>query len=143
MTREKTLTNIVTFEIGYLMSAVRFLTDAEPISVISATAEVAPNDARIDHSMHATLQFPSDVLVEASTNFGLPNWGPWKLIPSWPKVHVTAHCERGDVWLYNFVQPTFYHHLRVKTRNPDGTETTRTEKVYVGKDGLGVESWTT
>jgi len=93
--------------------------------------------------MHATLQFPSDVFVEASTNFGLPNWGPWKLIPSWPKVHVTAHCERGDVRLYNFVQPTFYHHLRVKIRNPDGTETSRIERVYVGKNGLGVQSWTT
>lgn len=61
---------------------------------------------------------------------------PWRygIVPHPPQVRAIVKCDGGDVELYNFVLPTLYHSLTVRTRSGEGYKT-RVEKVYTFSQG--------
>jgi hypothetical protein len=104
----------------------------------ASPAGFVPN---IDRGTTATLSLPNDVVATLNCNLGLlPYLG---FIPRFPRVDVTVECEGGKVELYNFVQPTMYHSIKVHKHD----KTTRVEKVYkftdAKMDGKGEDWWTT
>jgi len=63
-----------------------------------------------------------------------------------PDLKLTVRCENGEVEMNNFVLPTFYHWIRVRTKDISGKGEVkeRMENAYKFGDGTkGEEWWTT
>lgn len=93
----------------YPLSFIRWLLDAEPISVISASAipaHTSTPSAPLDRGTTALLSFPNDVTASLTCDSATPL--PWGIKP---KVEMKIECERGSVYILNFVQPTAYHYV--------------------------------
>ena len=123
------------------MMGARYIAGENPTEVISAVSEPFPGSeeqrAKVDVSTKATLAFPKDVIAELHCNARLPGWGPFGLIPSFPKLSAVADCEGGRVELTNFPGPHMFHSIIVTPK--DGKK--RTETAYKFKDGRGEEWW--
>ncbi|KAF8225364.1 NAD(P)-binding protein [Tricholoma matsutake] len=124
----------------YNLSCIRYLTSSEPISVLSAShvphvPSSSPADfvSNIDLGTTATLSFPNDVVATLNCSF----------IPQMPQCDFTVECEGGNVTMFNFVLPTYYHSIKVYIRD----KKTRVEKVYsfadAGIDAKGEKWWMT
>lgn len=69
-------------------------------------------------------------------------------IPRLPEISVKVDCEKGEVELYNFVGPVFYHWIRVRSKNDSGKgfKSERVETAYSPPADSGVKGedwWTT
>lgn len=121
----------------------RYITGAEPLSVVAATADVFSEG--IDAGTTATLAFPGDVTGTLSCHLRMPP--RLRFIPAFPQVHVRAECEAGEVTLFNFVMPTIYHYIDVKVKSRETGKVTskRVEKVYKprSEEWKGEDWWTT
>lgn len=138
---------MVVWRSGYTMMASRFIAGANPVSVLSAKADVYPECTieghrhhAIDTGMNVSLQFPKDVTADIMCNMLLPGWGPFELLPQRIFVDLEATCEGGKVFLKNFVAPSAWHYIAV---NPTAGSKTkkRVEKAYSFKAGKGEDWW--
>ena len=132
---------------GYTLSASRYLSGADPTKVISAKSDVHPKVPQIDTATIATLAFPTlggstetgpadGLTATLNVNFGLPS--RLGFLPRWPNVSVRVTGTRGTAELNNFVGPSFYHYITVKSSEQEGGwMRKRTEKRY------GNLGWTT
>ncbi|EJD39255.1 NAD(P)-binding protein [Auricularia subglabra TFB-10046 SS5] len=123
----------------YPLSFVRFIAGTEPTSVISAAAAPA-KDPRVDRATTALLALPDDVTASITCDFALPR--TWGILPSLPRINMRVDCERGSVYIFNFVAPFAYHYISVT----DAQGKTRTEKVYkpaTASGKKGEEWWST
>ncbi|KAI0043357.1 NAD(P)-binding protein [Auriscalpium vulgare] len=134
----------------YTLSISRYFAGADPLRVVTASADTSSAFPRIDIGTTATLAFPplssapsaaspdatpSEITTTMTTQYRLaPRLG---FIPQFPQVYVRAVGTRGEVSLFNFPGPWLYHYITVKTTDENGVTKTRTEKAY-GDDG-----WTT
>ncbi|KAL1949493.1 hypothetical protein VTO73DRAFT_8374 [Trametes versicolor] len=132
-----------TMDMGvYPLAAIRCVTGADisAPAVTSATAiGHAYDPARIDRRMHATYALPDSVTAESTADSGTPGWGPFGLLPSAIDINLKVSLEGGEISLFNFVAPGFYHSIKVKPKRG----TARTEKAYTYADGRGDKSWST
>ncbi|THH12823.1 hypothetical protein EW146_g7337 [Bondarzewia mesenterica] len=117
----------------YTLSMTRYLAGADPVKILSASADTSSKFPRIDIGTSAKLAFSSQtpdddsqITATIHANFRLPARGPFGLIPAMPKMNVRAVGTEGEVKTYG------------KEGNSKGK--TRTEKRY-GEKGNG--SWTT
>ena len=136
--------------IGYTVNCLRYMIGAEPLSVTSASPlELAPSkDAsppNVDTGMTASFSFPGDATAAITCSLGEPLM--LGFIPRIPTVLLKVTCENGEMKVYNFVLPTFYHYIEVTTKTgPQGKHSKkRTEKVYKPSqtDQKGEDWWTT
>jgi predicted dehydrogenase len=139
------------FLVGYTLNVIRYLSSSDPISVLSASHQLhiprsSPSDfvPNVDRATAATLSLPNDIVATLNCDLGTPHY--LGFIPHMPKIGVVVECEGGEIKMFNFVAPTYYHWITVHTR--DGTkQNSRTEKVYkfvdAGVDAKGEEWWTT
>lgn len=118
----------------------RMITEAEPISVITAEATPAhtsTTDKPIDRRTTAQLEFPDSI-----TGSLVCDYGAGLLLPT---VSMKLECARGMVHLYNFAQPTYYHYIQYDILGRGSF----TEKVYTGDapleryGGMKGEAWWT
>ncbi|KIM80136.1 hypothetical protein PILCRDRAFT_9704 [Piloderma croceum F 1598] len=134
--------------LAYTVSVIRLLARSAPTSVITATSTIYPSpsstDQLVDLSTKATLSFPNDMSATLYCDFTQPWRGPFKLIPSMPDLKLTVRCENGQVEMNNFVLPTFYHWIRVRTKDSgQGEVKERVENAYKFGDGTKGERWWT
>lgn len=130
------------------MNCIRYLSSSNPESVLGAAHDVyMPPKAgpaflpRVDQGTRASLGLPGDVTASLMCNMRMPfRYG---VIPTMPRVSAKVQCDGGEVELFNFVAPTFYHSITVR-RYRGGT---RVEKAYTfregGMEGKGEAWWTT
>jgi len=86
------------------------------------------------------------VTATLSCDFEVPWWGPFRLLPRMVDIRVKVECENGEMELYNYLIPTLYHWIRVRTKDASGKGKVkeRVEKAYKFADGgKGEEWWTT
>ncbi|KZW02292.1 NAD(P)-binding protein [Exidia glandulosa HHB12029] len=108
----------------YPLSFIRWVLNAEPVSVISAEslpAHTSTPSAPLDRATTAVLAFPNDVTASFRVDCQTPLL--WDFMP---KIEMKIECELGSVFFQNFVQPTPYHFITVKRHGKRAT----TEKVY-------------
>lgn len=129
------------------MNCLRHLTSSNPIAVLSATSKTHPSPSSteqlVDTSTRATLSFPNDVTGTLYCDLAKPWWGPFGLIPPMPDIGIMVECEGGDVELFNFPGPVFYHSITVRRKDAQGRITKRVEKAYKCDDGRNEEDWWT
>ena len=132
----------LTFESGYAMNCIQYLSSSTEASVSSATHEPfvprsAPADyvMNVDRKTEAKLELANGVTASLTCDLGMP--AIWGFIPRFPQFKVVVDCEIGSIDMFNFVMPTLYHAITVKICRGR----TRVEKVYRG--GKGEEWWTT
>jgi hypothetical protein len=116
------------------------------LSVLTATSTVYPSPSAteqlVDLGTKATLSFPNDVTATLDCDFEEPWWGPFRLLPRMVDIRVKVECEDGEIELFNYILPTFYHWIRVLSGK--GKAKQRVEKAYKFSDGSkGEEWWTT
>ncbi|KZP21094.1 NAD(P)-binding protein [Athelia psychrophila] len=96
----------------YPLSALRYLTSANPTAVLSATARTVSSASDtgnlVDHATTAVLSFPNDVTGTIHCDLAIPSWGPFGLIPD---------CEGGSVELFNFPLSAYYHSITVTVKD--------------------------
>jgi len=130
----------------YTISSARYFAGANPTSVLSASHEIQPPTTNVDRRTTATLAFPSSVVATISCDLAIPpHFG---FIPVFPRINALIECEGGEVDMMNYIMPTLYHSITVKTRDPKSAggkgRKTRVEKVYTFTDGEGKgEPWWT
>ncbi|KAF9500172.1 NAD(P)-binding protein [Pleurotus eryngii] len=139
----------------YTMNCIRYLSGTNSSSVIHASAEQhisSSNDAslraaavNVDRSTTATFAIPapsgsSDITATIFCDLSMPP--TFGVIPKMPQVSAKVVCEGGEVELYNFPLPTFYHSLTVRKRAAGGRVEERVEKVYTFRSGGGSEDAT-
>lgn len=137
------------------MNCIRYLSGANPTSIIHASAEQhvpSSNDAslraaavNVDRSTTATLAIPapsgsSDVTATIFCDLSMPP--TFGFVPKMPQVSAKVVCEGGEVELFNFPLPTFYHSLTVRKRVAGGRVEKRVEKVYTFESGSESEGAT-
>jgi len=85
----------------------------------------ADNANVVDHGATATFSMPNEVIGRISCDLA----APWKfgIVPPWPKFTAKVECEGGEIEIYNYVMPSIYHWIRVRTK--DGRRE-RIEKAY-------------
>jgi len=123
----------------YTLDCIRYLASRNPTSIISAQHELytppsapssfAPN---IDRGTMVTFALPNDITASLTCDMGKPL--TYGIFPPIPQVRAIVSCDGGDVELYNFVLPTLYHSLTIRTRSGEGYKK-RVEKVYTFSDG--------
>jgi hypothetical protein len=125
----------------------RYLSGADPTKVISAKSDVLPKAPQIDTATTATLAFPTPggisgtgpadgLTATLNVNFWLPSW--LGFIPRWPNMAVRVNGTRGSAELSNYIAPSVYHDITVKSSDQEGGRLRkRTEKRY------GNVGWTT
>ncbi|KAH8111016.1 NAD-binding protein [Phellopilus nigrolimitatus] len=127
----------------YPLAMVRYVTSAEPTSIMSAQADVFPNPRddpskrNIDTGTSASLTFPNDVTASIECHALWHGWGPFGLFPRVPDMKFVATCEGGTVELFNYVMPHSYHSITVTPSRGKR----RVEKAYTYADGLGEDWW--
>ena len=69
------------------------------------------------------------------------------VLPRIPQITATVQCEGGEVEIYNYIVPTYYHSIKVTTKDGASGSKTRFEKIYTFPDakveGKGESWWTT
>lgn len=125
------------------MNCIRYFSSSDPTSVIEATCEAhepksVPADyvKNVDRRMEVKLEL-GDVKATGRCDFGMPN--VFGFIPRFPQIRLTVQGDKGSLEMFNFVLPTVYHSITVKTQGGH----TRVERVYKAKEGKGEEWWTT
>ncbi|KAI0076155.1 NAD(P)-binding protein [Panus rudis PR-1116 ss-1] len=131
----------------YVTSATRYFVSGNPVSVTDVHCKTVPTYPDVDIGTTASLAFPNDVSGSIECNLAMdPIMG---FIPRWPKFVASAKGEQGEMKLYQFVLPTFYHSIEVTLKDEKGKVKKRTETVYSPKDLKGYENmkgedwWTT
>lgn len=134
----------------YTLSFARYLAGADPVRVLSASAETSPAFPRVDIGTTAQLAFPptsgsegdAPIIASLKAHFRLPGWGPFALIPSMPSPSAHVVGTDGEAFLFNYPGPWVYHYISVKTygKHGKGKAIKRTEKRY-GEKGNG--AWST
>ncbi|TRM56690.1 hypothetical protein BD626DRAFT_517994 [Schizophyllum amplum] len=126
---------------SYAINIARYLTGADPTTVLAASHEPPPfpTDGPVDQRTTASLAFPHDATALFHLDFARPlRWG---LIPHMPEFRALVKCDEGEVELTNFVFPSMYHNIYVR---PKG-KAARTEKAYTfsasGVDSAPGEDW--
>jgi predicted dehydrogenase len=120
------------------MSVTRYL-GGEPTEVLAASHNVDPafdptrgtdrgTEAHLALASGATARITCDMAV--AWRFGF--------VPPLPRPNLVVTGEKGEVALDNFLMPTLWHMIRVRT-NEGGVARTRTEKVY--EAGRGKAWW--
>ncbi|KAJ3745135.1 NAD(P)-binding protein [Lentinula detonsa] len=110
---------------SYTVNVLNYLASpSKPKSILSASAESyssAPQHKQVDKEFTAT----SRILG---------------IIPRFPKLKATVHCEGGTVEIFNFLIPHYYHYITVSSIGKQS----RVEKAYKFTNGSkGEEWWTT
>lgn len=131
------------------MNCIRYMTSTEPVTVTSAKPAVFSSKTRpasnIDEGMTAEVTFSNDATGLVVCH--LRNPPSYYFIPKMPEFLLTVQCEGGELKLYNFVMPTFYHYIEVsmKTGKDGKGRKKRVEKVYKPTEAgvKGEEWWTT
>jgi hypothetical protein len=119
---------------GYAMSVTRYLA-GEPTEVLSATHIIDPklsSSKLIDRGTDAHLTLANGATARINCDLSVPP--RFGFIPRMFDMRVVATCEKGEVEIFNFVMPTIWHWIEVRT-NEDGKVKKRTEKVYKGERG--------
>jgi len=107
----------ITMDAGcYTVNCIRYLSGKEPKVIASRPELLSP---QIDGSMEVDFEFDDKSTASMRASFRNPGVAP-------VKVGVDITCEKGKLYIYNFIVPHFYHYLTVETA--DGKS--RTEKVY-------------
>ncbi|KAI0043356.1 NAD(P)-binding protein [Auriscalpium vulgare] len=136
----------------YTLFTARYLAGADPLRVVTASADTSSAFPRIDIGTTATLAFPplssasapsasspgaapTEITAIMTTHFRLPP--RLGFIPQFPQVSARVIGTRGEVKLFNYLGPWLYHYITVKTTDENGVTKTRTEKAY------GNYGWTT
>ncbi|KAK0470779.1 NAD(P)-binding protein [Armillaria novae-zelandiae] len=121
----------------YTLNCIRYLASANPVSVLSASAEIHTPSSLIDRRTTATLELPNDIIGTLTCDLAVP----WKFIPPLPSISAKVECEGGTLEVYNYVMPTWYHSITVTKRG--GAK--RVEKVYkyATKGAKGEDWWMT
>ncbi|KAF7969451.1 hypothetical protein HWV62_27289 [Athelia sp. TMB] len=130
----------------YTMNVIRFLSSSNPTEVLTATsrthASPSATEQLVDVATTATLAFPNGVTGSIFADLAKPWWG-FGLLPTMPDISVKVTCERGDVELFNFPGPVFYHSITVNVKGAGGKDKKRTEKAYTFNDGRDEAEWWT
>lgn len=126
---------------AYPLSLARFLTGQNHVQMTVVTCDGYPGDVkRVDQRFLATLAFPDDVAASIRVDMAMANI--LGVIPRMPRIDVTIKGEKGEVFMQNYMTPTLWHYITVKTK--DGK--TRTEKAYKPLPGSTMKGevwWTT
>ena len=128
------------------MNCLRYFANANPTSVISATPDaVPPKDGGpplIDAGMKAELTFPNNITASMLCHLRHPPL--YKFLPKFPDITLKVICEGGELKLFNFALPHFYHYIEVVTKSSRGSKK-RVEKVYKSTEAgaKGEEWWST
>ncbi|KAK0200084.1 NAD(P)-binding protein [Desarmillaria ectypa] len=115
----------------YTLNCIRYLASANPVSVLSASAEIHTSSPLIDRRTTATLELPNDIIGILTCDLAVP----WRFIPGRPSISAKVECEGGTLEVYNYVMPTLYHSITVTNRG--GAK--RVEKAY--KNATKGEDW--
>jgi predicted dehydrogenase len=126
---------------GYTVNVLRYLTSSNPTAVLTASAvpySSKPQHEKVDKMFTATLAVESDIIGELHSNLNEPKI--FGIIPRIPKLTATVQCQNGTVEIFNFLVPSYYHHITV---SPSGKHQ-RIEKAYSFEgDAKGEDWWTT
>ncbi|PPQ99845.1 hypothetical protein CVT26_009342 [Gymnopilus dilepis] len=128
---------------SYVMNSIRYFSSSNPTSVEEASYEAyqpraATSDyiKNVDRRMEVKLKL-GGIKATGRCDLSMPNI--FGIIPRFPQIRVLVQGDKGSVDFFNFVLPTVYHSITVKTEG--GKK--RVEKVYKAKEGKGDEWWTT
>jgi hypothetical protein len=88
----------------------------EPTSVQSANPIPTAADVKVDSAMTTRLSFPNDANASLSVNLSEPNWGPFKLIPSMPRVDLKIVGTEGEIDVMNFAAPYILHSITLSQK---------------------------
>lgn len=111
----------------YCLNGVRALVGEEPVS-ITAQVHSTPGDgkfAEVEESAVFTLRFPSGVLAQCATSYGVHE-----------SRRLQVHTERGEIELHNAFA---YRGQRLVVSRVDGRITARDERVVVPKNQFALE----
>ncbi|KAJ3782600.1 NAD(P)-binding protein [Lentinula aff. detonsa] len=127
---------------SYTVNVLNYLASpSKPKSILSASAErysSAPQHKQVDKEFTATVSLENDILGELFSN--LNESRILGIIPRFPKLKATVHCEGGTVEIFNFLIPHYYHYIAVSSIGKQS----RVEKAYKFTNGSkGEEWWTT
>lgn len=133
----------------YTLHCLRYLFGANPLEVLSATADTMPTSdgspSKIDAGTTATFAFPGDATGTATCHMRVPP--TLGIIPALPSMPLSVTCEKGELKVFNFVMPTLYHWIEVSVKDGKGGKAIkkRVEKVYkpLNPGVKGEEWWTT
>jgi hypothetical protein len=124
------------------MSVTRYL-GGEPAEVLAASHTVDPAydpSGRTDRGTEAHLALASGAIARITCDMAAPY--RFGIIPPLPEINVVVVGEKGEVMLTNFVMPTLWHSIQVRTDVGEGGHVrSRTEKVY--EAGRGEAWWST
>ncbi|KAJ3796309.1 NAD(P)-binding protein [Lentinula aff. detonsa] len=127
---------------SYTVNVLNYLASpSKPKSILSASAErysSAPQHKQVDKEFTATVSLENDILGELFSN--LNESRILGIIPRFPKLKATVHCEGGTVEIFNFLILHYYHYIAVSSIGKQS----RVEKAYKFTNGSkGEEWWTT
>ncbi|KAJ3979019.1 NAD(P)-binding protein [Lentinula detonsa] len=127
---------------SYTVNVLNYLASPSKLkSILSAFAKrysSAPQHKQVDKEFTATVSIENDILGELFSN--LNEWRILGIIPRFPKLKATVHCEGGTVEIFNFLIPHYYHYITVSSTGKQS----RVEKAYKFTNGSkGEEWWTT
>nr|GAT50766.1 NAD binding rossmann fold oxidoreductase [Mycena chlorophos] len=127
----------------YCINIMRFLAGLEPTEVLGVThqpspKETGPDSALVDRAADATFDLPGGIIGAISCDMAQPltlrNILTFRILD----FDVKITCEKGEIYLMNYLLPNHYHFITIKTA--DGKQ--RTEKAYTFP-ALGEPWWST
>ena len=137
---------------GYTINVIRYLSSSGPTFVLSASHDLytppgapAAFKPNVDRATAATLALPNGATASLTCDLSMPFI--FGILPRMPQFRAIVQCEGGEIEIYNFLQPTFYHWIKVTTKDGTGRSKTRFEKSYTfpnaKMEGKGEPWWTT
>ncbi|KZV71739.1 NAD-binding protein [Peniophora sp. CONT] len=120
----------------YALSIARHLSGANPVRIVSATADTDSSMPRVDIGTDVEMVFEREIKATTQAHFRVPRWPRafgFLPYPPW-NVYARVVGTKGELYLYNFVAAFAYHYIAVSVRGEDGKVIERTEKHY-GKEG--------
>jgi hypothetical protein len=118
---------------GYVLCVTRYL-GGEPTEVLAASH--IPFSPNVDRTAEVHLALADGATARLDCDLAIP--ARLGVVPAMPQFTVVATGEKGSVTLTNYMMPTLWHSIVVKTN--DGK--TRTEKAYTHA-GKGEAWWST
>ncbi len=121
-------------ELGYAISCVRYVLDAEPTGIVKIAVNKHHHE-RIDRSLRAIFDMPNDVTSSIYCDFSMPKrsiLGPlpfFRWLPRLPSFRINVIGEEGEICLENFLVPSIYHYITITKRKE-----TKTIKAYTGEN---------
>jgi len=104
----------------YPLNVIRWMVGKEPTEVTSATAQLI--SPQVDSAMEAQLQFDGNVTAKLKASFRDSS-----LIGD---ISVTVKGDKGQVSMFNFLVPHFYHKITVQVGNTSRVEKVPGESTY-------------